>query len=125
MSLPCVLPVTTVGSVSHGAGTDGTSPLAEMIWVASTEASGRRRHEEKMELFWFLCGPIGASVFPCITCIRLPPDLHNFLCTEVCRKEASGLNLKEELTLHAGCRNRHGGSGLYGLGFCRPLHFLL
>lgn len=30
----------TVASVSQGAGTDGTSLIAEMICVASTEASG-------------------------------------------------------------------------------------
>lgn len=30
----------TVASVSQGAGTDGTSLIAEMMCVASTEASG-------------------------------------------------------------------------------------
>lgn len=36
----------TVASVSQGAGTDGTSLIAEMMCVASTEASGCNRNTQ-------------------------------------------------------------------------------
>lgn len=42
-----LLPLTAAASVSHGAGTDWISLMAEMIWVASAEASGCDTNTER------------------------------------------------------------------------------
>lgn len=42
-----MLPFTAAASVSHGAGTVGTSLMAEMMCVASAEASGWNIHTER------------------------------------------------------------------------------
>lgn len=45
------IPLIAAASVSHGAGTDGTSLMAEMIWVASVEASGCETNTEEYSQF--------------------------------------------------------------------------
>lgn len=60
-----MIPLTAAASVSHGAGTDGTSPMAEMIWVASAEASKWDTNTE---------GKSSSGASMCVTCAK--PLIH-------------------------------------------------
>lgn len=73
------LPVTAVGWVSNGAGTEGTSLLAEMIWVASAEAPGGT-DKEKMKVEWTGGGEGPKGLTQTHPELRICPSVEHGVC---------------------------------------------